>query len=116
VRDLTCTREDTKALERQAKQRLSTFPLRHGRLYTSGKVKWTKAHTGRLATFKFEAAVPQIVFQEHVDTVAHRFSQVAALEAGMVSVLDHFCLRAVFKAASSRSGGHRATRRQCTAE
>jgi len=37
VRDLTRAREDTKALERQAKQRLGAFLLRHGRLYASGK-------------------------------------------------------------------------------
>ena len=61
VRDLTRAREDLKALERQAKQRLNAFLLRHGRIYASGKAKWTKAHAHWLTTLKFEAPVQQIV-------------------------------------------------------
>ena len=104
VRDLTRAREDTKALERQAKQRLGAFLLRHGRLYASGKTKWTEAHTRWLTTLKFEAAVQQIVFQEYVDTVAHLSSRVAALEQEMVRVLDHFSLAPVVRALMALRG------------
>lgn len=44
MRDLTRAREDMKHLERQSKQRLNAFLLRHGRHYESGKSKWTQAH------------------------------------------------------------------------
>ena len=104
VRDLTRAREDTKALERQAKQRLSTFLLRHGRFYTSGKVKWTKAHSEWLMTLKFEAPVQQIVFQEYVDTVTHLSARVAALEQEMARVLDYFSLAPIVRALMALRG------------
>ena len=68
LRDLTRAREDMKHLQRQAKQRLLAFPLRHGKRY-DGKSKWTQAHTRWLEGVKFEQATQQIVFQEYVDTV-----------------------------------------------
>lgn len=104
VRDLTRAREDTKALERQAKQRLSAFLLRHGRLYAAGKTKWTKAHAQWLTALKFASPVQQIVFQEYVDTVAHLTSRVAALEQEMVRVLDHFSLAPVVRALMALRG------------
>ena len=104
VRDLTRAREDTKALERQAKQRLSAFLLRHGRLYAAGKTKWTEAHTRWLMTLKFEAPVQQNVFQEYVDTVAHLTGRVAALEEEMVRVLDDFSLAPIVRALMALRG------------
>ena len=104
VRDLTRAREDTKALERQAKQRLSAFLLRHGRLYAAGKTKWTKAHGEWLMTLKFEAPVQQNVFQEYVDTVAHLTGRVAALEEEMVRVLDDFSLAPIVRALMALRG------------
>jgi len=68
LRDLTRAREDMKHLQRQAKQRLLAFLLRHGKRY-DGKSKWTQAHTRWLEGVKFEQATQQIVFQEYVDTV-----------------------------------------------
>ena len=104
VRDLTRAREDTKALERQAKQRLSAFLLRHGRLCAAGKTKWTKAHSQWLMTLKFEAPVQQNVFQEYVDTVAHLTGRVAALEEEMVRVLDDFSLAPIVRALMALRG------------
>lgn len=98
VRDLTRAREDTKALERQAKQRLSAFLLRHGRLYAAGKTKWTQMHSHWLTTLAFASPVQQIVFQEYVDTVTHLSARVAALEEEMVRVLDSFSLAPVVRA------------------
>ena len=43
LRDLTRAREDMKHLQRQVKQRLLAFLLRHGKRY-DGKSKWTQAH------------------------------------------------------------------------
>jgi transposase len=69
LRDLTRAREDMKHLQRQAKQRLLAFLLRHGKRY-DGKSKWTQAHHRWLEGVKFEQATQQIVLQEYVDTVA----------------------------------------------
>lgn len=69
LRDLTRAREDMKHLQRQAKQRLLAFLLRHGQRYTGGKSNWTQAHFRWLETVKFEHPTQQIVLQEYIDTV-----------------------------------------------
>ena len=68
LRDLTRAREDMKHLQRQVRQRLSAFLLRHGRRF-SGKSKWTQVHFRWFETVNFDQPVQQIVFQEYVDTV-----------------------------------------------
>ena len=79
LRDLTRAREDMKHLQRQAKQRLLAFLLRHGKRY-SGKSYWTQAHWRWLETVKFDHPAQQIVMQEYVDTVLACGKRVAGLE------------------------------------
>ena len=79
LRDLTRAREDMKHLQRQAKQRLLAFLLRHGKRY-SGKSRWTQAHSRWLETVKCDHAVQQIVFQEYVDTVSALTQRVKGLD------------------------------------
>lgn len=79
LRDLTRAREDLKHLQRQAKQRLLAFLLRHGKRYT-GKSHWTQAHARWLETVKFEHPAQQIVMQEYVDTVQSCGKRVLSLE------------------------------------
>lgn len=57
-----------KHLQRQAKQRLLAFLLRHGKRY-DGKSNWTLAHYHWIEAMKFDHPVQQIVFQEYIDTV-----------------------------------------------
>ena len=79
LRDLTRAREDMKHLERQAKQRLLAFLLRHGKRY-GGKECWTKMYFRWLEEVKFDRPVQQIVFQEYVDTVQTMTRRVQALD------------------------------------
>lgn len=79
LRDLTRAREDMKHLQRQAKQRLLAFLLRHGKRYT-GKSNWTQMHFRWLETVKFEQPVQQIVMQEYVDTVQAMSRRVRAID------------------------------------
>lgn len=79
LRDLTRAREDMKHLQRQAKQRLLAFLLRHGTSY-GGKSNWTQAHYRWLEEVKFEQPVQQIVFQEYVDTVKALSKRVDAMD------------------------------------
>jgi len=79
LRDLTRAREDMKHLQRQVKQRLLAFLLRHGKRY-SGKSRWTQAHSRWLETVKCDHPVQQIVFQEYVDTVSALTQRVKALD------------------------------------
>src|SRR5450759_2405548 len=80
LRDLTRAREDMKHLQRQAKQRLLAFLLRHGKRYTGGKSNWTQAHFRWLETVKFEQPVQQIVMQEYLDTVTSCSKRVHGLD------------------------------------
>jgi Transposase len=82
LRDLTRAREDMKHLQRQAKQRLLAFLLRHGQSY-DGKGNWTQAHHRWLEGLKFSQPVQQIVFQEYVDTVKMLSQRIAALDEQM---------------------------------
>lgn len=79
LRDLTRARQDMKHLERQAKQRLLAFLLRHGMRY-EGKSNWTQAHFRWLETVKFAQGVQQIVMQEYIDTVHSCAQRVAGLD------------------------------------
>ena len=79
LRDLTRAREDMKHLQRQAKQRLLAFLLRHGKRY-SGKTRWTQEHARWLEAVKFDHPIQQIVFQEYVDTVKALILRVAGFD------------------------------------
>ncbi|MEQ1882038.1 MAG: IS110 family transposase, partial [Burkholderiales bacterium] len=79
LRDLTRAREDMKHLQRQAKQRLLAFLLRHGKRY-NGKSNWTLVHYRWMEEVKFNHPVQQIVFQEYIDTVKAMSKRVEALD------------------------------------
>ncbi len=79
LRDLTRAREDMKHLQRQAKQRLLAFLLRHDKRY-GGKSNWTQAHYRWMEGVKFEHPVQQMVFQEYVDTVKAMTKRVGGLD------------------------------------
>ena len=82
LRDLARARENMKPLQRQAKQRLQAFLLRHGRCY-DGRDNRTQAHYRWLEGMKFDHPAQQIVFQEYVDTVAV-FSKCVAVLDGQI--------------------------------
>lgn len=84
LRDLTRAREDMKHLQRQTKQRLLGFLLRHGKRF-GGKDNWTQAHFRWMEEVKFEQPVQQIVFQEYVDSVQAMTRRVAAFDEQMES-------------------------------
>ncbi len=94
MRDLTRAREDMKAMERQSRQRLGGFLLRHGKIYP-GRSKWTKTYFRWLESLRFESSVQQIVFQEYVDIVKDAQKRVAAMEEQMRKALSEWTLRPV---------------------
>ncbi len=61
MRDLTRSREDSKAIELKTKQQLGAFLLRYGKIYETGRSRWTKGHFNWLETIKFESSIQQIV-------------------------------------------------------
>ena len=94
MRDLTRGREDMKAMEMRARQRLGAFLLRHGRVY-EGRCRWTQAHFRWLEEQSFEQPVQQVVFEEYVDTVKQATARVATLEAQMHRALATWSLAPV---------------------
>lgn len=103
VRDLTRAREDMKALELKARQRVGAFLLRHNRVY-EGKSRWTQAHFRWLETVKFDLAVQQIVLQEYIDTVKELQRRVADLEEQMRNALHGWSLGPVAEALMALRG------------
>lgn len=97
IRDLTRAREDMKHLERQARQRLAAFLLRHGHRYTTGKSKWTQAYWRWLERIRFDHRVQQTVMQEYVDSVKQQQQRVADLERTMEAALADWALAPVVK-------------------
>jgi transposase len=104
MRDLTRAREDMKGLERITKQRLNAFLLRYGRIYESGKSRWTQAHFRWMEGLKFDVTVQQIVFQEYVDAVKQAEARVAGLEKEMEKALEHWVLAPVVEALMALRG------------
>lgn len=95
IRDLTRAREDMKAIETKARQRLGAFLLRHGQVYRAGRRRWTQAHFRWLETVKFDAPIQQIVLQEYIEAVKEAQRRVAGLEQQMAQVLAGWSLRPV---------------------
>lgn len=95
IRDLTRAREDMKAIETKARQRLGAFLLRHGRVYDGGKSRWTQAHFRWLETVKFASPIQQIVLQEYIEAVKTGQRRVAGLEEQMRQALAGWSLRPV---------------------
>lgn len=103
MRDLSRAREDMKAMESHAKQRLGAFLLRHGKRF-SGRCKWTQAYFRWLAEIKFEISAQQIVYQEYIDTVKQLQGRVAALEEEMRQAVAGWSLAPVVTALMALRG------------
>ena len=103
MRDLSRSREDMKAMERQAKQRLCAFLLRHSRQYP-GKTKWTRTYFLWVQELKLENPVQQVVLQEYVDTVVKAGDRVKGLEEEMRGALEGWCWAPVVTALMALRG------------
>jgi transposase len=104
MRDLTRAREDMKHLERQSRQRLSAFLLRHGQNYDAGKSKWTLTYFRWLEQVKFDQPIQQIVLQEYIDSVKQQQERVKGLETEMEKALKGWCLAPVVEALMALRG------------
>lgn len=103
MRDLTRARSDAKHVERQARQRLNAFLLRHTQVYR-GKTRWTQAHWRWLEAVRFEHPVQQLVFQDYVDAVSQGRERVLALEEQMRDAMSRWSLAPVVEALMALRG------------
>ncbi|MCE2519608.1 MAG: IS110 family transposase [Alphaproteobacteria bacterium] len=103
IRNLTRAREDMKAIEFKARQRLGTFLLRHDRIH-AGRKRGTKAHVRWPQEQSFEHPVQQVVFQEYVDAVTDAQRRVADLDEQIHQAVTTWSLRPVVEALISLRG------------
>jgi transposase len=103
LRDLSRAREDMKILDKQLRQRLKGFLLRHGRRY-SGRGRWTQAYWRWLETLRFEAPPQQIVLEEYVAAVRAAMARTAGLEQQLQEASESWSLSAAARAAMALRG------------
>jgi len=103
MRDLTRAREDMKAIELKARQRLGAFLLRHRRVY-HGRQRWTQAHFRWLETQRFDSPIQQQVLEDYVDAVRDAQRRVAALEGHLREALGSWSLAPVVEALMALRG------------
>ena len=77
VRDLTRAREDMKAVETAARNRLGGFLLRHGMVYREGKSRWTRRHFDWIEALQFEHPEARDTMIEYLDAVRDAGDRVA---------------------------------------
>ncbi len=79
IRDLSRARQDMKLVDKQLRQQLSAWLLRHRWRYR-GRKNWTQAHFRRLEQQRAECRVEQIVFEEYLEAVRQAQARTARLE------------------------------------
>lgn len=79
MRDLTRCRADAKQTERQARQQLNSFLLRHDRFFTEGS-KWTQRHRRWLLAQRFAQPLAEYVYQDYLGQVDQAGRRVTELE------------------------------------
>ena len=89
MRDLERCREDFKHAECRVRQRLTSFLLRHGRIY-EGRSRWSQAHFRWLETQRFAHPAQQIVFQEYVDAVQEAQARIKGLDQALQHTLEQW--------------------------
>lgn len=104
MRDLLRCRADAKAAQRQARQQLSSFLLRHGKVYRGGRDKWTKRYFAWLEDLKFDSPVQQIVFQEYVEAVTAATDRVASMDTQIQQAVQQWSLQPVVQALMALRG------------
>lgn len=103
MRDLVRGREDSKSIERRAKQRLSAFLLRHGHRY-HGRTTWSCSHWRWLADISMPHPAQQIILQEYLDTLKEATLRVERLTAQIRDMLTQWRLAPVVTAYQALRG------------
>lgn len=95
MRDLTRARDDMKSQERQARQQLNAFVLRHGHAWPRGKTRWGKPHYNWLESITFPHPWQQVVLQEYIDATRAATQRVNDLTGQLMQALPQWSLAPV---------------------
>lgn len=102
MRDLVRARATALRALRRARQQLTGFLLRHGRV-RCGK-NWTLAHRRWLSTIRFDHPAQQIVLQDYIHAVEDATARRDALTAQISELLGQWSLGPVVKALQAMRG------------
>jgi transposase len=103
MRDLTRAREDACLATRKAKQRLKSFLLRHGQIFT-GRSPWSNAYWNWLAAVSMPHAAQQIVLQEYIDAVQESERRVQRLTEQIRQLLPQWRFAPLVEALQAMRG------------
>ena len=103
MRDLVRGRDDAIKATRHARQRLSTFVLRHGFRY-SGGTSWRVAHLRWLADIKMPHPAQQITLQEYIHSVEECTERIDRLTEQVLKLLPTWRMAPVVTAFQSLRG------------
>jgi len=115
MRDLSRAWEDMRLIERELKQRLSAFLLRHERRYP-GRSHWGRGYFRWLAEQRFELPAQQIVFEEYVDAVRQAMARSEALRRQAIESAQSWSLRPAYDALQALRGFEQITALSLLAE
>jgi transposase len=90
MRDLVRARVAALRARRRARQQLSSFLLRHGRV-RAGK-SWSVAHRRWLSRLRFEHPAQQIVLQDYIHAVEDSEARLQGLEAEIAALVPEWSL------------------------
>jgi len=103
MRDLSRAREDAKLAQRNAKQLLLSFLLRHGFRY-SGRSHWSLAHKRWLSDISFNHPAQQVVFQNYLNYLNDCTKQLQQLTYEIQNLLPKWRLAPLVKAFQAMRG------------
>ena len=103
MRDLSRAREDMKIVERQMKQRLMGFLLRHG-LHYPGRQYWTQSFFRWLEQQRFAERPEQIVMEEYIEAVREATRRTVAIETQALEAAESWSLQEAFVALQALRG------------
>jgi transposase len=94
MRDLVCARATAAKVLSKARQHLSGFLLRHGKIY-SGVRTWTQAYRRWLTTVRFDHPGQQVVLQDYIDAVITAEQRVARLTQQIMELMPTWSMASV---------------------
>ena len=103
MRDLVRARATAAKVLSKARQHLSGFLLRHGKIY-SGVRTWTQAYRRWLTTVRFDHPAQQIVLQDYIDAVTDAEQRVARLTRQITELLPDWSMAPVATAIQAMRG------------
>ena len=103
MRDLVRARATAAKVLSKARQHLSGFLLRHGKIY-SGVRTWTQAYRRWLTTVRFDHPAQQIVLQDYIDAVTDAEQRVGRLTRQITELLPDWSMAPVATAIQAMRG------------